>query len=121
MMIRHAAFVRAFGLVSDCPLSWLHNRRQRKTYLKCKTRYLSYRTVFDRIATHGLNTVAWPWALPSSPSPSACRLRGFRAGLHRRARQGTALMPCSPESVPYYILFQNELTLSERSNTGFRT
>jgi hypothetical protein len=47
--------------------------------IMCKTRYSTCRTVFDEIGAHGLNTVAWRWALPSSPTPPACRVRGFRA------------------------------------------
>src|ERR1700682_915121 len=62
----------------------------------CKTRYSTCRTVLDQIGAHGLNTVAWRWALPSSPTPSACRLRGSRAGTAppRQARDGTyAVLP----------------------------
>ena len=47
--------------------------------VKCKTRYSTCRTVLDQIGAHGLNMVAWRWALQSSPTPAACRLRGFRA------------------------------------------
>src|ERR1700730_13952621 len=46
--------------------------RNRKVF-KCKTRYSTFRTVLDQIGAHGLNTVTWRWASPSSPTPSACR------------------------------------------------
>src|ERR1700682_3079751 len=62
----------------------------------CKTRYSTCRTVLDQIGAHGLNTVAWRWALPSSPTPSACRLRGLRAGLRLVSDHLILLSQASP-------------------------
>jgi transposase len=59
---------RAFGL-----------QPHRVEGFKCKTRHSTSQTVLDQIAAHGLNKMTWGWASPSSPTPSGCRLRGFRA------------------------------------------
>jgi hypothetical protein len=47
----------------------------------CKTRYSTFRTVLDQIGAHGLNTVTWRWASPSSPRlrRAASRFQGWTA------------------------------------------
>jgi hypothetical protein len=45
--------------------------------------------MLDQIGAHGIETMAWRQAFPSSPTPSVCRSRGFRAGLERRTKQIT--------------------------------
>ena len=65
--------------------------------IRCKTRYSTFRTVLDQIGAHGLNTVTWRWASPSSPTPSACRFAV--SGLDCATAPGKGrLLPWLPEN-----------------------
>ena len=70
--------------------------------MKCKTRYSTFRTLLDQIGAHGLNTVGLALGVAVKPHAFGVPLTRFRAGLRRRARQGTLLCRDRLKTGPYY-------------------